>query len=278
MSHITFPQNRKLFRSMLVCEWTVSLLLIWDVLIEVLHSSNNVPQTLKKSTTKSKTEGVAGKLQAQCPQHQVEERRLKKEGYRNVDQLSIKSRLCDHKRALFSGQSRAIITHSTVPLDRIERVISQRGEMTIYQRSSTPRLAPRTVLKSAWNEQQQQQKQQQQQVVLGSRGKLLAGHGPKGVRSTIQKEPRETAGGTLSEAPSSSNASPSVSSWSITGRRQQRRGADDSEKSKRKLREMDNIELYELVETVRKTQCPYCLEHSREGTIYCGCRKCLIPT
>ena len=51
-----------------------------------------------------------------------------------------------------------------------------------------------------------------------------------------------------------------------------------SEESKRKLKEMGNIELYELSETVRTTQCPTCLKHSKEGTIYCGCGKCLIPS
>ena len=66
--------------------------------------------------------------------------------------------------AFWQTKSHAIITNSTVPPDCIERVISQRGEMTIYQRSSTPRLAPRIVFKSAWHEQQQQQQQQQQVV------------------------------------------------------------------------------------------------------------------
>ena len=52
-----------------------------------------------------------------------------------------------------------------------------------------------------------------------------------------------------------------------------------SEKSKRKLKEMGNIELYELGETVRTTQCPTCLRYGTEGvTIYCGCGKCLIPS
>ena len=50
-----------------------------------------------------------------------------------------------------------------------------------------------------------------------------------------------------------------------------------SEESKRNLKEMGNIELYELSETVRTTRCPICLKHSKYGTIYCGCGKCLIP-
>ena len=43
--------------------------------------------------------------------------------------------------AFWQTKSHAIITDNTVPPDCLERVISQRGEMTIYQRSSTSRLA-----------------------------------------------------------------------------------------------------------------------------------------
>ena len=49
-----------------------------------------------------------------------------------------------------------------------------------------------------------------------------------------------------------------------------------SEESKRKLKEMGNIELYELGETVRTTQCLACLRNSKEGANYCGCGECLI--
>ena len=51
-----------------------------------------------------------------------------------------------------------------------------------------------------------------------------------------------------------------------------------SEESKRKLEEMGNIDLFELSETVRTTQCPICLNHSQPGTIYCGSVMCLIPS
>ena len=94
-----------------------------------------------------------------------------------------------------------------------ERLTSQRREMTIHQRSSTPRLAPRIVPQNTWHEQQQQL--QQQQVVLRSPGKLLAGHGPKGVHSIVQKEPRETVGGTLSEAPTINTAAKEESSLQV---------------------------------------------------------------
>ena len=81
--------------------------------------------------------------------------------------------------AFWQTKSHAIITCSTVPPDCIERVISQRGKMTIYQRSSTPRLAPRIVLKSTWH------KQQQQRDVLRSCGKLQWDT-HKGDHSTVQ--------------------------------------------------------------------------------------------
>ena len=58
--------------------------------------------------------------------------------------------------AFWQPKLHAIIAYHPFPPDKIERVISQRGDMTIYQRSSTPRLAPRIVLKSTWHEQQQQ--------------------------------------------------------------------------------------------------------------------------
>ena len=57
---------------------------------------------------------------------------------------------------LWQTKSHASSAYSTVPPDCMERVISQHGEVTICQRSSTPRLAPRTVLKDTWHEQQQQ--------------------------------------------------------------------------------------------------------------------------
>ena len=40
-----------------------------------------------------------------------------------------------------------------------------------------------------------------------------------------------------------------------------------SEESKRKLKDLGNIELYELGGTVRTTQCPNCLKQSKEGRI-----------
>ena len=112
---------------------------------------------------------------------------------------------------------------------------------------------------------------------------------------------RETAGGTLSEAPCQNNAAKEASSVQVDLRvhgvsqddiykdeerltemqnlvdRLQDGHLDKSiikdleqdgvsnvfrEESKRKLKEMGNIELHELCETVRTTQCPICSKHS----------------
>ena len=146
---------------------------------------------------------------------------------------------------------------------------------------------------------------------------MLVRHSPKGVHSTVQKEPRETAGGTLSEASCLNNAAKEENSSQVdlrvhgvpqddfhkdAERVTEMRNLVDrvqdgyrdksiikdlkhqgvsnvfSEESNRKLREMGNIELYELFETVRTTQCHICLKHSKEGTIYCRCGKCSIPS
>ena len=54
-------------------------------------------------------------------------------------------------------ESHAFIAYKTVPPDCIERVISQKGETTLYQRLSTPRPALNIILKNAQNRQQLQQ-------------------------------------------------------------------------------------------------------------------------
>ena len=54
-------------------------------------------------------------------------------------------------------RSQAIIVHDSVPPDCIEKVISEKGEKTWNQRLSTPRPAPRNILKNARSGHQQQQ-------------------------------------------------------------------------------------------------------------------------
>ena len=62
---------------------------------------------------------------------------------------------------MWQTRSHARIVYSSVPADCIYKVISQKGEGTLFERLSTPRPAPKIVLKSAWQSQQQQQQQQQ---------------------------------------------------------------------------------------------------------------------
>ena len=56
---------------------------LWDVVINVLHSSNNVPPTQKISAPNNKPKGAAGNCR-----HNAQNTTLKKEGDRNVNQLS----------------------------------------------------------------------------------------------------------------------------------------------------------------------------------------------
>ena len=69
------------------------------------------------------------------------------------------------RTTILANQIHAVIVHSvivyrSVPSDRIYKVISQKGERTLFERLSTPRPAPEIVLMGAWQPQQQQQQQQ----------------------------------------------------------------------------------------------------------------------
>ena len=64
-------------------------------------------------------------------------------------------------RKFWQTRSRAIVAHDSEPADCIDKVVSENGEKTLYQRLSTPRPAPKIILKSVWTLQQQQQRQQQ---------------------------------------------------------------------------------------------------------------------
>ena len=62
----------------------------------------------------------------------------------------LAEKISRHYRSLFSA---ALIA--------TKKSVSQKGEQTLYQRLSTPRPAPRIILKNVWNQQHQQQQQQQ---------------------------------------------------------------------------------------------------------------------
>ena len=44
-----------------------------------------------------------------------------------------------------------------------------------------------------------------------------------------------------------------------------------SEKSKKMIQDMDNVELFELCETIPKVQCSECLLYWNQGIVYCTC-------
>ena len=49
-----------------------------------------------------------------------------------------------------------------------------------------------------------------------------------------------------------------------------------SEASRRTIKELGNIEFFELGEIAKKVQCPSCFMYSKEGTVYCLCGICLV--
>ena len=51
-----------------------------------------------------------------------------------------------------------------------------------------------------------------------------------------------------------------------------------SENSKAMIRELGNVELFELCETVPKVQCSHCLLFWNQGIVYCTCGQCLIES
>ena len=44
------------------------------------------------------------------------------------------------------------------------------------------------------------------------------------------------------------------------------------------IRDLGNVELFELCETVPKVQCSHCLLHWNQGIVYCTCGQCLIDS
>ena len=51
-----------------------------------------------------------------------------------------------------------------------------------------------------------------------------------------------------------------------------------SEKSKKMIREMGNVELFELSETIPKVQCSECLLYWNQGVVYCNCGHLLVES
>ena len=49
-----------------------------------------------------------------------------------------------------------------------------------------------------------------------------------------------------------------------------------SKDSKAMIRELSNVELFELCETVPKVQCSHCLLYWKQGFVYCICRQFLL--
>ena len=51
-----------------------------------------------------------------------------------------------------------------------------------------------------------------------------------------------------------------------------------SDDSKAMIRDLGNVELFELCETTPKKQCSHCLLYWNQGIVYCTCGQCLIES
>ena len=78
-------------------------------------------------------------------------------GRRLLDQLNQSTR---KRITILADKVSCHNVYSSVPADCIYKVSSHKGERTQFERLSTPRPAPKIVLKSAWQSHQQQQQQQ----------------------------------------------------------------------------------------------------------------------
>ena len=85
------------------------------------------------------------------------------------------ARAQDKGLQFWQTRSHAIIVCISVPADCIFKVITQKGEQTLFERLSTPRPAPKIVLKSHWQLQQLQQPNTLDSSTSAGIGKPLRG-------------------------------------------------------------------------------------------------------
>ena len=221
------------------------------------------------------------------------------------------SRAQDQGLRFWQTKSRAIIVHYLVPADCNYRVISQKGDRTLFERLSTPRPAPKVILKSNWHSQQQLPLSGD---VPSSFGKPVAVEtGQRDVKGNTTEDP-----GLYSSRKPVLNSVPLVDrksqfeidlraegvsqdailqdeeqmkeiykkleSWeldhaqkSIRNELKKKGDMIFSEESSRAIYEMGNLDLIELRQTSATFQCPSCLKHIPEGLGMCLCGVWLRP-
>ena len=70
----------------------------------------------------------------------------------------------DKGRQFQQARSRAVIPHDSVPTDCIEKVVSTKTGVILYQRIPTPRSPPTIVLKKPWQVQRDDQSQRRSSI------------------------------------------------------------------------------------------------------------------
>ena len=181
-------------------------------------------------------------------------------------------------------------------------MISQKGETTLFERLSTPRPAPKIVLKSDWHSQQQQPHTLEGSTSAGI-GKPLRFLQPststvvvtpasigkplrEGFEPTEEKEEPEfevdlriegiAQDAILKDEERMGNLKEVVGKLKI-GCQPKRKSYRFDKKESQKIFEQGNIELHELGQISRTVQCNSCLKHLPDGLIFCECDMCLRP-
>ena len=210
------------------------------------------------------------------------------------------ARAQDKGLQFWQTRSHAIIVCSSVPADCIYKVISQRGEKALFERLSTPRLAPKIVLKSNWRSQEQQPDTLEGPTSAGI-GKPLRGLQPststvvltpasigkplrEGFDPTEEKEEPEfevdhriegiAQDAILNDEERMGNIKEVVDKLKI-GHQPKRKSNRFDQKESQHIYEQCNIELHELGQISGTVQCNSCLKHL--PLIFCECGTCLRP-
>ena len=190
-----------------------------------------------------------------------------------------------------------------MPADCIYKVISQKGERTLFKRLSTPRPAPKIALKGAWQSQQQQQQQDTSESASSSTRKLLqreeqgnpteipelpgARKLKRSTGSLVQEEQPESKAdlrieglaqdvilgdeermGHIQEVVENFEKAPTLNLF-LKIWESQKNSMIFSEESSRTVHEIGNIKLYESGQMTRTVQCHSCWKHLPEGLTLC---------
>ena len=140
--------------------------------------------------------------------------------------------------------------------------------LAFVSRTSTPRPPPKIVLREAWQVKHDKELQQQTSIEKSITGQENPFTVDFLVQGTPQKAVLEDRERTTRIRKLAHSQNPSRTDALSTF----------SEESKRTIHSWGKIELFELGEVYAKTQCSSCAKYWPEGTLYCTCGLCSLPS